>query len=78
MNPRGLEAARNRPSMREAPAAIHRAGGGDRTGLAPAGRIPAELLEEIEEREGVRHRLLTAGADEAVLERLVARLRGEA
>jgi protein-tyrosine phosphatase len=153
MNPRGLEAAWNWPSMREAyleladryrgqlaralsalgaaepPAAIHCAGGRDRTGIAcgmalwlagvepdviaadhalsdeswaphndewlaetpdeqererrrrivqPAGRTLAEVLEEIEDREGIRNRLLAAGADEAALDRLVARLRGEA
>jgi protein tyrosine/serine phosphatase len=152
MNPRGLEAAWNWPSMREAyleladhyrgqlaqaltalgnaepPAAIHCAGGRDRTGIAcgmalwlagvepdaiaadhalsdeswapyndewlaaaadeqererrnrilqPAGRTLAEVLEEIEEREGIRNRLLAAGADRGALDRLVARLRGE-
>ena len=46
--------------------------------LAPAGRTLAEVLEEIERREGVRDLLLGAGADEAALDRLVARLRGEA
>ncbi len=44
----------------------------------PAGRTLAEVLEEIEQREGVREFLLGAGADEAALERLTARLRGEA
>jgi protein tyrosine/serine phosphatase len=153
MNPRGLEAAWNWPSMREAyleladhyrgrfaqalttlgnaepPAAIHRAGGRDRTGIAcgmalwlagvepdaiaadhalsdenwepyndeflaravdeeererrrriirPAGRALVEVLEEIEEQDGIRNRLLAAGADEAAVDRLVARLRGEA
>lgn len=153
MSPRGLVAAWNWPSMREAyleladhyrgqlaraltalgeaepPAAIHCAGGRDRTGIAcgmalwlagvepdviaadhalsdaswepyndgwvaaapddqererrlrilqPAGRTLAEVLEEIEETEGIRARLLGAGADEAALDRLVARLRGEA
>jgi protein tyrosine/serine phosphatase len=152
MNPYGLEAAWNWPSMREAyleladhyrrelaqaltalgaaepPAAIHCAGGRDRAGIAcgmalwlagvepdaiaadhalsdeswepyndewlaaapdeqererrwrvlqPAGRTLAEVLEEIEETDGVRARLLGAGADEAALDRLVARLRGE-
>jgi protein-tyrosine phosphatase len=43
----------------------------------PAGRTLVEVLEEIEEREGIRDLLLGAGADEAALERLVARLRGE-
>jgi hypothetical protein len=46
--------------------------------IRPAGRTLAEVLEEIEEREGIRRRLLAAGADEAALDRLVARLRGEA
>jgi protein-tyrosine phosphatase len=46
--------------------------------LQPAGRTLAEVLEEIEQREGIRNRLLAAGADEAALDRLVARLRGEA
>jgi hypothetical protein len=46
--------------------------------LRPAGRTLAEVLEEIERREGVRELLLGAGADEAALDRLVARLRGEA
>ncbi len=153
MNPRGLVAAWNWPSMREAyleltdhyrgelaralsalgaadpPAAIHCAGGRDRTGIAcgmalslagvepdaiaadhalsdeswapfndewvaeapddeererrrrilqPAGRTLAEVLEEIEQREGIRQVLVAAGADEASLDRLVARLRGEA
>jgi protein tyrosine/serine phosphatase len=152
MNPYGLEAAWNWPSMREAyleladhyrrelaqaltalgaaepPAAIHCAGGRDRAGIAcgmalwlagvepdaiaadhalsdeswepyndewlaaapdeqererrwrvlqPAGRTLAEVLEEIEETDGVRARLLGAGADETALDRLVARLRGE-
>ena len=44
----------------------------------PAGRTLAEVLEEIERQEGIRNRLLAAGADEAELDRLVARLRGEA
>jgi protein-tyrosine phosphatase len=44
----------------------------------PAGRTLAEVLEEIEEREGIRELLLGAGADEAALDTLVARLRGEA
>jgi hypothetical protein len=153
MDPRGLAAAWNWPSMRDAyleladhyrgelaraltalgsaepPAAIHCAGGRDRTGIAcgmalwlagvepdviaadhalsddswaphndswlaeaaddeererrrriiqPAGRTLAEVLEEIDEREGIRNRLLGAGADQAALDRLVARLRGEA
>jgi protein-tyrosine phosphatase len=153
MNPRGVKAAWEWPSMREAyleladhyrarlaqaltalggadpPAAIHCAGGRDRTGIAcgmalwlagvepdaiaadhalsdeswapyndvwlaeapdereharrqrisrPAGRTLAEVLEEIDETEGIRARLLDAGADEAALDRLAARLRGEA
>jgi protein tyrosine/serine phosphatase len=152
MNPRGLHAAWNWPSMREAyleladnyraelaraltalgaadpPAAIHCAGGRDRTGIAcgmtlwlagvepdaiaadhalsdeswaphndewlaeapdeeererrrrivqPAGRTLAEVLEEIEQREGIRNLLLGAGAEEDALDRLVGRLRGE-
>ena len=44
----------------------------------PAGRTLAEVLEKIEETDGIRARLLAAGADEAALDRLVARLRGEA
>jgi hypothetical protein len=44
----------------------------------PAGRTLVEVLEEIEEREGIRKLLLGAGADEAALDRLVTRLRGEA
>jgi protein-tyrosine phosphatase len=152
MDPRGLDAAWDWPSMREAyleladryrgelaraltalgaadpPAAIHCAGGRDRTGIAcgmalwlagvepdaiaadhalsdeswaphndewlaeardeaererrrrivqPAGGTLAGVLEEIERREGVRGRLLAAGAEKAALDRLVARLRGE-
>jgi protein-tyrosine phosphatase len=46
--------------------------------LQPAGRTLAEVLEEIEERDGIRNRLVAAGADESALDRLVARLRGEA
>jgi len=46
--------------------------------IQPAGRTLAEVLVEIEEREGIRQRLLAAGADGAALDRLVARLRGEA
>jgi protein tyrosine/serine phosphatase len=41
----------------------------------PAGRTLIEVLEEIEEREGIRNLLVGAGADEAALDRLVARLR---
>ena len=44
----------------------------------PAGRTLVEVLEEIERREGIRNLLVGAGADEAALDRLVARLRGEA
>jgi protein-tyrosine phosphatase len=44
----------------------------------PAGRTLAEVLEELERREGIRDLLLAAGADPAALDRLVARLRGEA
>jgi hypothetical protein len=42
----------------------------------PAGRTLAEVLEEIEEREGIRNLLVGAGADESALDRLVMRLRG--
>jgi len=45
--------------------------------LRPAGRTLADVLEEIERREGIRELLLDAGADEAALDRLTARLRGE-
>jgi protein-tyrosine phosphatase len=41
----------------------------------PAGRTLVEVLEEIEEREGIRKLLVGAGADEAALDRLVACLR---
>jgi protein tyrosine/serine phosphatase len=44
----------------------------------PAGRTLVDVLEELEQREGVRNLLLAAGADEPALDRLVARLRGEA
>jgi protein tyrosine/serine phosphatase len=43
----------------------------------PAGRTLAEVLEEIEDGDGIREYLLGAGADERALDRLVARLRGE-
>jgi hypothetical protein len=43
----------------------------------PAGRTLVEVLEEIEQREGIRSLLLGAGADEAALDRLAARLRGK-
>jgi hypothetical protein len=43
----------------------------------PAGRTLVDVLEEIERRDGIRERLLGAGADELALDRLVARLRGE-
>jgi protein tyrosine/serine phosphatase len=46
--------------------------------LQPAGRTLADVLEEIEETDGIRARLLAAGADAEALDRLVARLRGEA
>jgi hypothetical protein len=36
------------------------------------------VLEDIERQDGIRNRLLAAGAGEVALERLVARLRGEA
>jgi hypothetical protein len=152
MDPRGLKAGWEWPSMQEAyleladhyrgrlaraltalgnaapPAAIHCAGGRDRTGIAcgmalwlagvepgaiaadhalsdeswapfnaewlatapderererrrrisqPAGRTLVDVLEEIEKREGIRTLLVGAGADEASVDRLVARLRGE-
>lgn len=44
----------------------------------PAGGTLVDVLEEIEETEGIRARLLGAGAGEAALDRLAARLRGEA
>jgi hypothetical protein len=43
----------------------------------PAGRTLVDVLEEIEQREGIRHLLVDAGADEPALDRLVARLRSE-
>lgn len=46
--------------------------------IQPAGGTLAEVLEEIDGQDGIRNRLLSAGADEAALDRLVARLRGEA
>jgi len=46
--------------------------------LEPPGRTLADVLEEIERQDGIRNRLLRAGADEAALDRLVARLRGDA
>ena len=46
--------------------------------VRPPGRTLVDVLEEIEAAEGIRARLLGAGADEAALDRLVARLRGEA
>ena len=42
----------------------------------PAGRALVEVLETIEKEEGIRERLLASGAEEAALDRLVARLRG--
>ena len=45
--------------------------------LEPPGRTLADVLEELDEREGIRELLLGAGADEAALDRLSARLRGE-
>jgi protein-tyrosine phosphatase len=41
----------------------------------PAGRTLVEVLEEIEEREGIRNLLVGAEADEGALDRLVTRLR---
>jgi protein-tyrosine phosphatase len=46
--------------------------------VQPAGRTLVDVLGEIEQREGIRSLLLGAGADEVALDRLVARLRGEA
>jgi protein-tyrosine phosphatase len=46
--------------------------------LQPPGRTLADVLEEIDAVDGIRARLLSAGADEAALDRLTARLRGEA
>src|SRR6185437_9337763 len=46
--------------------------------LEPPGRTLADVLEEIERTDGIRNRLLSAGADELALDRLVARLRGQA
>ncbi len=43
----------------------------------PAGRTLVDVLEEIDEGEGIRCVLLGAGADGAALDRLVSRLRGE-
>jgi protein-tyrosine phosphatase len=40
----------------------------------PAGRTLVEVLEEIDEREGILNLLVGAGADEAALDRLVSRL----
>jgi hypothetical protein len=45
---------------------------------APAGRTLADVLEEVEQQEGIRQLLLRAGADAAALDWLVAGLRGEA
>jgi protein-tyrosine phosphatase len=42
----------------------------------PAGRTLAEVLEEVEQREGIRALLVGAGADPTALERLVTRLSG--
>jgi len=44
----------------------------------PAGRTLLEVLEEIERAEGIRHLLVGGGAEEIALDRLAARLRGEA
>jgi hypothetical protein len=43
----------------------------------PLGRSLADVLEEIEAADGIRARLVGAGADEVALDRLVVRLRGE-
>lgn len=45
---------------------------------SPAGRTLADVLEELERRQGVRAYLLGAGADGRALDRLTERLRGEA
>jgi protein-tyrosine phosphatase len=45
---------------------------------SPAARTLLDVLEEIESSDGIRARLLSAGADETALDRLVTRLRGEA
>ena len=45
--------------------------------LEPLGRTLADVLEEIDATEGIRDRLLAAGADEMALNRLTVRLRGE-
>jgi protein tyrosine phosphatase (PTP) superfamily phosphohydrolase (DUF442 family) len=45
--------------------------------IRPPGRTLADVLEEIDAREGIRNLLVCAGADEAALDRLVARLRGD-
>jgi rhodanese-related sulfurtransferase len=42
----------------------------------PAGRTLADVLEEVEAREGIRTLLLEAGAEAAALDRLARRLRG--
>ena len=44
----------------------------------PAGRTLVDVLEEIDRTEGIRERLVGAGAQESALDQLVARLRGEA
>ena len=44
----------------------------------PAGRTLVDVLEQLDEREGIRDLLLRAGADAASLDRLASRLRGEA
>jgi hypothetical protein len=46
--------------------------------LEPCGPPLVGVLEEIEAQEGIRNRLVASGADEAAVDRLVARLRGEA
>jgi hypothetical protein len=45
--------------------------------VQPPGRTLVDVLEEIEAEDGIRARLVCAGADEAALDRLVARLKGE-
>jgi protein-tyrosine phosphatase len=45
--------------------------------IRPPGRTLVDVLEEIEATDGIRARLLAAGADESALERLTQRLRGQ-
>ena len=43
----------------------------------PAGRTLVGVLDEIEEREGIKNLLVGAGADQTALDRLVARLQAQ-